>query len=174
MPVMFATIMAIAPKNKIGMYNGPAMLALVTALAISPTVSGLILSTMGFRWLFTLMLPFLAIALVGMFLFMTDVPERRESRVDSVSVILSCLGFGGVVFGISQAATYGFIHPLFIVPLVVGAIALAIYARKQPNSDHPLLNLRILKNVRYRHSLLLMRMLQLVLFGYILVLPLFL
>lgn len=174
MPVMFATIMAIAPKDKIGMYNGLAMLVLMAAPAISPTVSGLILSTMGFRWLFTLMLPFLAIALAGMLLFMTDVLERRESRVDVVSVILSCLGFGGVVFGIGQAATYGFVHPLVIVPLAVGAVTLAVYARRQLDSDHPLLNLRILKNARYRRSLLLMCALQLVLFGCILVLPLFL
>lgn len=124
MPVMFATIMAIAPKEKIGMYNGLAMLVLMAAPAISPIISGLILSTMGFHWLFTLMLPFLAIALAGMFLFMTDVLEHRESKVDVISVVLSCLGFGGVVFGIGQAATYGFVHPLAIVPIVVGAIAL--------------------------------------------------
>ncbi|MDO4502525.1 MAG: MFS transporter [Coriobacteriia bacterium] len=173
MPVMFATIMAVAPKDKIGMYNGLAMLVLMAAPAISPTLSGVILSVMGFRWLFTLMLPFLAVALVGTLLFMTDVLDTRKGALDIVSVILSCLGFGGVVFGIGQAAGSGFASPAVLVPLVVGVVSLVFYARRQMSSDHPLLNLRILKHVRYRRSLVFMSILQVVLFGGILVVPLF-
>lgn len=101
------------------------MLVLMAAPAISPTISGLILSSMGFRWLFTLMLPFLAIALLGTLLFMNDVLDRRNSNVDIASVVLSCLGFGGIVFSIGQAASYGFVHPLVIGPVIIGAAALA-------------------------------------------------
>jgi DHA2 family lincomycin resistance protein-like MFS transporter len=150
------------------------MLVLMAAPAISPTISGLILSSMGFSWLFTLMLSFLAIALVGTLLFMDDALDRRNSNVDIASVVLSCLGFGGVVFGIGQAASYGFVHPLVIGPVVIGAAALAFYARRQLASEHPLLNLRILTYPRYRRSLALMCVLQLVLFGGVLIVPLFL
>ena len=112
--------------------------------------------------------------LVSLSALLVDVLDRRYSNVDIVSVVLSCMGFGGVVFGIGQAASYGFVHPLVIGPLVIGAAALAVYARRQLASEHPLLNLHILTYPRYRRSLALMCVLQLVLFGGVLVAPLFL
>lgn len=99
--------------------------------------------------------------------------EPRDLTVDAPSVALSIVGLGGAVFAVGNAASAGFLAPGTLVPLAVGIVAIVVYARRQLSSQTPLLNVRIIANTRYRPSLVMIVLLQMILFGTVLVAPLF-
>ncbi|SYZ34521.1 DHA2 family efflux MFS transporter permease subunit [Propionibacterium australiense] len=173
-PVMMAVVITVAPRDKLGTYNGLMMLVLMAAPALSPTISGVILSTIGLRWTFLCMVPLLVAIILCAAVLLKEVLEPKDVTVDALSVALSIIGFGGAVFAVGNAASAGFLAPSTLVPLAVGAVAIVVYARRQLRARTPLLNLRILANRRYRTSLVMIVLVQMILFGTILVAPLFL
>ncbi|PHP52523.1 MFS transporter [Actinomyces ruminis] len=79
-----------------------------------------------------------------------------------------------MVYAVGNAASAGFTAPTTLVPAALGSAALILYSRRQVALEQPLLNLRIFANARYRTSIIFVGILQAVLFGTILVGPLFL
>ncbi len=56
--------------------------------------------------------------------------------------MLSCLGFGGIVLGFGLSSLLGWGSAGVICALVVGVVALVLYAHRQIASETPVLNLR--------------------------------
>ena len=58
MPVLMNTILLLYPPEKRGAAMGSIGLVIMFAPAIGPTLSGIILETLNWRWLFYIVLPF--------------------------------------------------------------------------------------------------------------------
>ncbi|MGF2049555.1 MFS transporter, partial [Lactococcus lactis] len=89
------------PQHR-GRMMGRVSIVMALAPAIGPTMSGVVLDSLGWHWIFGIVLP---IALVSLFVgarWIRNLGETREAPIDVVSVVLSALGFGGIVFGLSQ------------------------------------------------------------------------
>lgn len=145
LPMMFAVVLEVFPANKIGSAMGVTALIVMFAPAIGPTLSGFILGALSWRWLFFIFAMVLAIALIFAAKYMVNPYELTKPKIDVLSVITSCLGFGGVVLGAGLASAYGWGSVQVIVSLVVGVVALVIYCRRQLKMEHPVLNLRAFK-----------------------------
>lgn len=145
LPMMFAVVLEVFPANKIGSAMGVTALIVMFAPAIGPTLSGFILGALSWRWLFFIFAMVLAIALIFAAKCMVNPYELTKPKIDVLSVITSCLGFGGVVLGAGLASAYGWGSVQVIVSLVVGVVALVIYCRRQLKMEHPVLNLRAFK-----------------------------
>lgn len=173
-PVMMTAVITLAPKNKFGLYNGLTLLVLMAAPAISPTLAGLILSHLGLQWLFIVLIPVLVVLLIAMLFLLENILQTGPARLDALSVVLSFIGFGGVVFGIGNAASAGFGDPVTLITLIVGVVALGMYGWRQLSIDNPLLDLHVFKRRAYRSSVVVIVVMQFVMFGVILAMPLFL
>src|SRR5699024_5478112 len=102
LPLLMTTMMNVVPPHSRGRMMGRVGLVISLAPAIGPTMSGIVLDNLGWRWLFGIVLP---IALVAMALgakWMTNLGETSNAPFDAISVPLSALAFGGIVFGLSQ------------------------------------------------------------------------
>lgn len=173
-PVMMTIVISVAPKEKFGTYNGMMMLVLMAAPALSPTIAGAVLSTLGLHWMFYFLIPVLALVIVAMAMLLKEVIPSQPAALDPLSVVLSTIGFGGIVFSVANASSAGFLVPSTILPALVGVAALALYTRIQLRSERPILNLLILANPTYRYAISVVGVLQALLFGTILIGPLFL
>ncbi|CAJ1230277.1 DHA2 family efflux MFS transporter permease subunit [Lactiplantibacillus xiangfangensis] len=142
LPLIFIVLLAIYPPEKRGSAMGLVGLVIMFAPAIGPTLAGIILGALSWQWIFWLFVPLLAIALIITIFFMQNVSELTKPKVDVLSIILSSLGFGGLVVGASLAGDKGWGNPLVIGALVVGIVCLAFYAYRQLHLDAPILNLR--------------------------------
>ena len=80
---------------------GNISIVISVAPAIGPTISGLVLSVLDWRWLFALVLPIALGALALGAVRLPNLTETRTARVDIGSVILSAVAFGGIVYGLS-------------------------------------------------------------------------
>src|SRR4051812_18403618 len=101
MPLLMTTVMTLVPPTRRGAIMGNISIVISVAPAIGPTVSGIVLSTFGWRAMFWTVLPIAVVALVLGLRRMVDIGEPTDSPVDVVSVVLSVLGFGGLVYGLS-------------------------------------------------------------------------
>ncbi|WP_238421994.1 MDR family MFS transporter [Gordonia sp. 'Campus'] len=178
-PLLMTTILNVVPEQNRGRTMGLVSIVISVAPAIGPTVSGLILQSLSWRAMFWIVLPIAVGALVLGGVFVRNVTERRPSHLDIISVPLSALGFGGVVYGLSSigesANGHAPIPPW--VPLVIGVVALALFVWRQlglAERGHALLDLRTFAVGPFRLAVVLMAGFMLTLFGALIILPLYL
>ena len=152
MPMIQTVILLLFPREKRGAAMGAIGIVMAFAPAIGPTLSGWIVDVWGWNSIFLLIVPLAVIIIVISFLLLKNVGEISRTRLDVLSVIFSTIGFGGLLYGFSVAGSYGWLHPVTIVSLVVGAVFLAVFIRRQRILSAPLLELSILTIREFRYS----------------------
>ncbi len=144
MPLLMTTIMMLVPVARRGQIMGFTSIVIAMAPALGPTVSGVILRFGGWRWIFGVMLPIALLVLVIGLWRLRNVGERRDQKLDVISIVLSGLGFGGLVFALNQVGSPEGARTL-IASLAVGAVSLALFVVRQlrlQRIDAPFLDLR--------------------------------
>lgn len=144
-PLMFNTILLIFPIHKRGTIMGLMGLVMMVAPAIGPALSGLIIEKLSWNWIFWVTLPFLALALFVGIKYVQNVSTLTKPKFDSLSIGLSTIGFGGVVYGFSIAGEKGWGSTLVIATIVIGIVALALFSVRQLKMETPMLDLRAFK-----------------------------
>lgn len=185
MPLLMTTLMSVVAARHRGRMMGRVNIVISLAPAIGPTLSGVILDTIGWRWIFGIVLPIALLALAVGARWIHNLGEQSHAPIDITSVILSAFAFGGLVFGLSQigatdsvTAGAGDLAKLtLIVSLAVGVIALGLFVWRQlrlQRRDDALLDLRVFRFGNFTLSIAQMALLSLAFFGAITVLPLYL
>ncbi|MCH5463991.1 DHA2 family efflux MFS transporter permease subunit [Levilactobacillus tujiorum] len=142
LPLMFTVAMQIFPPYKLGAAMGMVGLVIMFAPAVGPTLAGIVLGIASWRWIFWLFVPFLIIAFIFAVLSLKNIAEVSRPKVDFASILLSTVGFGSLVVGVSLASDHGWGSATVIAALVVGIIVLAWYTHRQLTMPNPILNLR--------------------------------
>jgi len=142
LPLMFTVAMQIFPPYKLGAAMGMVGLVIMFAPAVGPTLAGLVLGLASWRWIFWLFIPFLLIAFGFALTSLKNVAKVTRPKVDFLSIILSMVGFGSLVVGVSLASDHGWISAPVIGAIVLGIVVLAWYAHRQLTMENPILNLK--------------------------------
>jgi DHA2 family lincomycin resistance protein-like MFS transporter len=171
------TLMTVVPEHDRGRVMGNVTLAMSVAPALGPTVSGLVLQWLSWRWMFGLVLPVAVVITVLGMRRLTNHGVRVDGSVDWVSVVLSAIGFGGLVYGLSQLGGDGSAAVPAYLTISGGLLAVACFVGRQlllQRSGAPLLDLRTLRERTYTVSLLLMAAAFMAMLGSMILLPLYL
>ncbi len=84
---------------------------MITAPAIGPTLSGWLIEHYSWRMLFDLVLPIAVLTLIFAVFKLKDVTPQRAIKLDFMSLVLSSIGFGGLLYGFSSAGKKdGIVH----------------------------------------------------------------
>lgn len=178
MPLLMTTILDLVPSHRRGAVMGNVSIVISVAPAIGPTLSGVILHSLSWRFMFLFVLPIAVAALIlGSRLLPTD-SKRSSSKFSIPSVLISIPAFGGLVYGLSgigspDAAT----KQIAIIALVVSLVALAGFVLLQlrlQRKDAALLDMRPFLHRQFTLALSLMVMAMVALFGVIILLPMYL
>ncbi|GAB3609998.1 DHA2 family efflux MFS transporter permease subunit [Humibacter ginsengiterrae] len=180
MPLLMTTIMTVVAPAKRGRTMGNVSIVISVAPAIGPTIAGVILSALDWRWIFWFVLPIaVAMLLVGAWR-VRNVSATGQVPIDVLSVVLSVFGFGGVVYGLSrigatdQAASGGAMP--MIAAFVVGGLALIAFVLRQlflQKRDRALLDLRTFGSSIFSVAIVLMAVSMAALLGTVILLPIF-
>src|SRR4051794_32010117 len=178
LPLLMTTVMTLVPPARRGAVMGNISIVISVAPAIGPTVSGLVLSVLGWRFMFWLVLPIAVVALILGLRRMVDVGERTHAPIDPWSVVLSALGFGGLVYGLSTVGqSAGKPLPvLAFVAFTVGLVALAGFVGRQivlQRTDRALLDLRTFRSRTFTMATVVMMLMMATLLGAIVLLPIY-
>jgi len=127
MPQISNTVIIMAPRHKVGFYNGLTMLVIITGNALGPTLSGLITKLIGWRYVFAFLIPIPVIGGIIGYWTVGNIIYQEKTRLDIPSAILAILGYGGISFGLGNAGNFGFGSAIVISTLVVGVICLILF-----------------------------------------------
>ncbi|WP_051189048.1 MDR family MFS transporter [Halalkalibacillus halophilus] len=145
LPLMQTIIFLIFPIEKRGTVMGTFGLVIAFAPAIGPTLSGWLVEQFVWRSLFYVILPIAIIDLIVAYIILKNVTKRNFPKVDYLSIILSTIGFGGLLYGFSVAGNLGWTHLEVYGSLIIGAITLFVFIDRQFKLREPILEFRIFK-----------------------------
>lgn len=178
MPMLMTTIMALIPAASRGRFMGRITIVMAVAPALGPTVSGLILNAFSWRALFWFVLPIAVAMLVVGLVWLPNIGETRKTPLDIVSVPLSAIGFGGLVYGFSTIGAGGADR---IVEggavLGAGVVSLALFVWRQlvlQRTNGALLDLRVFASRPFALATGLVTIMMAAMFGTLILLPIYL
>jgi DHA2 family lincomycin resistance protein-like MFS transporter len=179
LPLLMTTVLNFVPASRRGRTMGMITVVIAVAPAVGPTFSGLILSVLGWRWLFLVVLPVAALSLIAGAVLVRNVGTPRRVPFDVLSIVLSALAFGGLIYGLSSIgeSTEGHAPVAPAIPIVAGVLALALFVvrqlRLQPEG-RALLDLRPFRVPAFSLGVVVMLVAMGALFGTLILLPLYL
>jgi len=170
-PNIVNTLIIINPENKRGHALGIFNLVMFFAPAVGPVLSGIIIQVLDWRWLFFSILPLSMIAFILGLIFLENVTTLSKPHIDILSVVLSTIGFGGLIYGASKLGNE---HVMTIIaPFLLGILALFLFAVRQLKLKEPMLDIRAFQYPMFSIGVLLIIFMHMANFGIMLLLPLF-
>lgn len=143
LPLMQTVFLMIFPVHKRGAAMGLVGLVISFAPAIGPALSGWVTETYSWRVLFFIILPIAIIDIIVAFFALKNVTEVTRPKVDVLSIVLSSVGFGGLLYGFTAAGNYGWTDESTIISLGIGTISLVWFINRQLRLKHPMLEFRV-------------------------------
>jgi EmrB/QacA subfamily drug resistance transporter len=173
MPLLMNVMLVSFPIEKRGAAMGVFGLIMMGAPAIGPTLSGWIVEHYNWRMLFHFITPIsIAVLILGVFL-LKDKKEKVDIRLDFFSLVLSTLGFGGLLYGFSSAGKQGWDSPLVYGTIIIGVISLIIFVLRQTRQDKPMLNFKIFRYPAYALSVSISMVVTMAMFSGMLLTPIY-
>ena len=177
MPLLMTTVMNVVPPSMRGSFVGMMSVVISLAPAFGPTVSGFILNYFSWHFVFWFMVPFVVFILLVGVKYISNVGESTEKPFDIISVPLAAIGFGGLVYALSDIET---LMAGSFVPIIVGVaaiIALVAFVLRQLSlgkRDQAFLDLRVFAVQGFAIAIVLVMVIFGLLLGLVTVLPIYL
>ncbi|WP_225918620.1 MFS transporter [Actinocatenispora comari] len=124
-------------------------------LALGPILGGGLVDAFGWRAVFWLNVPVVAVALLAAARYLPESRAPRARRFDPVGQLLMVVLLGSVVTAIIESGSRGWGSPLIVGLLVVAALAVAGIVRYEPRRADPLLDLRLFRRVQFSSAIVL-------------------
>lgn len=174
-PIIFNTFLLIFPPHRRGAVMGLVGLVIMFAPAIGPSLSGVIVEYLGWRYLFITVIPFAIFSIIFAYKHLINVSEVTKPKIDVLSIIFSTIGFGAVVFGFSSAGgtEAGFLAPIAFIPIVIGIVSLILFSLRQLKLDEPVLDLRVFKFPMYTLGVIMFVIIIMAMFASEIILPIY-
>ncbi len=174
MPLVMTVMMWTFPIEQRGTAMGWFGLIVAFAPAIGPTVAGIVVDNTSWHNLFWAIVIFAAaMIVVSAIAIKSGESNKKDVHLDILSVILSCLGFGGLLYGLSAIGSNGFTIDA-IIGLAAGAVILVFFFYRQVHMDQPMLQVRVLTNRTFRTSTIIIMIIQSALMAGSILLPIYL
>ncbi|KKB41191.1 Multidrug and toxin extrusion (MATE) family efflux pump YdhE/NorM [Bacillus thermotolerans] len=173
MPLMQTILFLIYPIEKRGAAMGLFGMVIAFAPAIGPTLSGWLVEHFSWRSLFYIILPIAIIDVLLAYLILRNVTKQTFPKVDVLSIALSTLGFGGLLYGFSVAGSGGWLHWEVLIAFAVGSLTLVWFILRQLKLEKPILEFRIFQNKTFTLTTALGMVVFIAMIGGAVILPIF-
>ncbi len=176
LPLLIATALTIVPFDQRGRIIGRISIVIAVAPAAGPTLSGIVLTDLGWRWLFVFVLPFAIAALLLGILRVPNIGAPVRTRLDVMSVVLCAAGFGGLIYGLSSLGSIAATGLLTWTSLGVGLACVSAFILRQvvlQRTDAALLDLRTFESLAFSMSIVTVSIATLIMFGTLILLPIY-
>jgi EmrB/QacA subfamily drug resistance transporter len=173
MPLLMNVMLTSFPVEKRGGVMGLFGLVFIFAPAIGPTLSGWLVEHYNWRILFHLVTPIaFVVLLIGVFM-LKGKKDKVNLKLDLLSLLLSSIGFGGMLYGFSSAGNKGWDSPEVYLTIIVGVVSLISFIVRQFTLEKPMLNFRVYKYPMFALSSAISIVITMAMFSAMLLLPIY-
>ncbi len=148
-PCQQSIVLDTFPASQRGKAFAMTAIATVAAPVLGPTLGGLITDSFSWRWVFLINVPIGIIAFWASAIYVEDPPwaRARTRVVDYIGLSLVALGFGALQVFLDRGADLDWFGSGFIIAFAsLAFIALVSAVLWLLYTDHPVVNIRLLKN----------------------------
>ncbi len=176
-PMSQAIMLEAFPVEKRGRAMAFWALGIVVAPIFGPVLGGWLTDNYSWRWVFYVNLPIgiISVLMTRAFIFDPAYLKNLKRKVDGIGIGLLALGIGALQFLLDKGQTEDWFDSNLIRTLaVVSGTALLLFIIHALTAKEPVLDLRVLQDRTYSTGVFLMTVLGFVLFGSLVMLPMFL
>ncbi|CAA3945440.1 transporter protein [Staphylococcus aureus] len=173
MPLTQTLLFIMFPPEKRGMAMGMFGLVIGFAPAIGPTAAGWFVNIFDWRYLFLVVLLIGMIDFVFGYLSLPNITELSKPNLDNLSVILSTVSFGGLLYGFSTAGNLGWSHPMGNITIIAAIVILTVFIFRQLKLESPLLEFRVFKYNDFSVAMILIVLMFMLFIGNLTILPIY-
>ncbi|HJF31863.1 MAG TPA: DHA2 family efflux MFS transporter permease subunit [Sporosarcina psychrophila] len=175
MPIIFNVFLLIYPPHKRGKIMGLVGLVIMFAPAIGPTLSGVIVEYLGWRYLFIIVIPFALFSILFAYKYLINVSEVTKPKIDVLSIIFSTIGFGSIVYGFSSVgeSAEGFLSANVLIAIIAGVAGITLFVIRQLKLEEPVMDLRVFKYPMFTHAVLMFLIIIMAMFASEIILPIY-
>ncbi|UIF29056.1 DHA2 family efflux MFS transporter permease subunit [Levilactobacillus brevis] len=171
LPLMFNIILEQVPLSRIGMMTGVGTLITAVGPAIGPTYGGILVTSLNWRYIFWLLLPFLIVSFFVGLKTIRQVSPVVHERFDLLSVLTVVATFAGLIYGFSAMGSQPVLSWSVLGAWVVGLIGLGAFVFRSNRVEQPLIKLATVKNGAFAWHLAAFFLLQTTALGLSFILP---
>jgi EmrB/QacA subfamily drug resistance transporter len=174
LPVMQTVLMRAAGGRSLGRVTATIGLPVLLGPVFGPLLGGLIVEHLSWRWIFWVNVPFCVAGLVLAWWLMPADAGDRGNRLDAVGLALLSPSIAALLYGLSRVGLVGGVaDALVLLPLAAGLVLLATFIVHALRDRAPLLDLRLFRVSSFSTSTALMFLSGFVLYGALLLVPLY-
>lgn len=154
LPLMFNIILEQAPLNKMGLLMGIGTMITAIAPALGPTLGGLIVNSLGWRFIFIIIIPLSVISFILGSVFIKNSAKATErTKLDLPGFISIAVTFIGFILAFSNLSSIQEQFFNFVLPLAIGIIALVYFLRHSLRIEEPLINIKLFKLSKFTQGI---------------------
>jgi EmrB/QacA subfamily drug resistance transporter len=175
LPVITMSILfRIVPRDRLGAAMGLYGLGVVFAPAVGPTLGGYLVEYVNWRLIFFINVPIGILGAVAAVLVLPQFPRLAWRRFDVLGFVTIAGGLFALLLALSEGESWGWYSYRVLGLITLSALSLALFVVIELAVDDPLLDIRIFRYWHFTHSLVLISLLMVVMFGVLFYIPLFL
>lgn len=172
LPMVTCVILLVFPREKRGSAMGIIGLIIGFAPMIGPTLSGILVDTVGWRAIFAIVAVVAAAIAIAAAFVLENFRAFERTSFDPASVALSSVGLLSLLYGMSTFSSTDN-HLITLELVAIGIVLVALYACRQLRLDEPMLRVGILKTRDYRVNVIVVMIFQAALIGMETIMPLY-
>ncbi len=174
-PLTMLIMFQVFPPEQRGRAMGIFAMGTVMAPALGPSIGGLVIDALGWRYIFFLELPllFVAIALGSIFLIGREATGPRE-KFDWAGLFLVSVFVSSLLVGLSEGQQEGWHENHVLALLIAAVVSFAVFIIYELLAPHPLLQLRVFLQPSFGLAAMVLFIFGIGLFGSTYLAPLFL
>jgi EmrB/QacA subfamily drug resistance transporter len=174
LPVMQTVLVRAAGGRNLGRATATIALPALLGPVFGPLLGGLIVEHLSWRWIFWVNIPFCVAALVLAWWLMPVDAGDRGHRLDAVGLALLSPSIAALLYGLSRVGVVGTVADASVLlPLAAGLVLLVAFTAHALRDRDPLLDLRLFRVSSFSTSTALMFLSGFVLYGALLLVPLY-
>src|SRR3954471_17724839 len=175
MPAGMTILTRAAGTDRVGRVMAVIGIPMLLGPIFGPILGGWLVDDFSWRWIFFINLPIAVVAItLASRILPRDVPKHDE-RLDWLGFVLLSPSLAMIIYGLAQSGSVGgFGAAQVLVPIIVGAILLAVFVWHSLRTTDPLLDLRLFKNRVFTVCCITLSLVVISVFGGMLLLPLYL
>lgn len=138
-----AIITAEIPPEKRGKALGINVTGVYTGITISPTISGILVHNISWRFVFLITIP---TALIALYLLRKIDKEwiMEKGDLDKTGSLIYVVGIGLLLYGFTELNTM-----TGVLLAVIGAALLIVFAKYELKQENPVYEMRLFRNINY-------------------------
>lgn len=173
LPLVMTVLVQAAGPQRLGRAIGLLSVPIQIAPAMGPVLGGLVLDSLGWRWIFLVSIPLVVLAMILGVRGVERGDPRSSERLDVLGLALLSPGIATMLYGLSVLGDVRF-APVFVA---VGLLLIAGFAvhslRRRSGGPAPVIDLRLFGDVLFRLGAMLMFVFGLCIWAGMFLLPLF-